>query len=261
MELHEIERVDLETAQRSVDGRRNVAATDAGQNVEVRHEFGVNSKPLRRFDPARRHEARAHLAVQLLDPGIDVGAIEGEDAGVEGGDQIVERGGAVDGPMAAGELPAAADDARDRIARRKLEGLDAAHATLWGGNGVAVVSLRRKRLSPMRLMRRRLGQLGSGQATSLSLVIQSLAMGRPLLGGEQRQHRGDRIDRKSLAGRQGQHFAAKLEIVPVARAAIGLGPRGTIASTRKSQSSKLPLRSNRSCRCRRRIVSVHGIAA
>jgi hypothetical protein len=145
------------------------------QNVEVGHEFGVDPQPLRRFDSAHRREALAHLSVQILDSGIDVGAIEGENAGVEGGDQIVERGGAVDRAMAAGELPAAADDSRDRIARRKLERLDAGHAALWGGKGVAVVSLRRKLLSPRRRMRRRLGQLGSGQATSLSLVIQSLA--------------------------------------------------------------------------------------
>ena len=96
MELHQIERLDLETVQRSVDNRRDVAAVDLVQNVEVRHEFGVNSKSLRRLDPARRQKARAHLSVKLLDSGIDVGAIEGEDASVEGGDEIVERRGAID---------------------------------------------------------------------------------------------------------------------------------------------------------------------
>ena len=208
----------------AVDDCSDVAAADAGQNVEIRHEFGVNPKPLRRVDPARRHEALAHLSDEVLDPGIDVGAIEGEDASVEGCDQIVERRGAIDRPVAAGELPAAADDARDRVAPRKLEGLDDAHATLWGATRVAVVSLRRKRRKLMRRMRRRLGQFGIRAGDFAVAGHPIVGMGRPLLGGKQRQHRGDRIDGKSLAGRQGQHFAAKLEIVPVARAAIGLAP-------------------------------------
>ena len=130
VELHQVERINPQSTQGPLDDRPYVARGDPRQNVEVRHEFGVNPKPPRRLDPARRQKARTHLAVKLLDPGIDVGAIEGEDAGVEGGDEIVERCGAIDRPMAAGELPAAADDAGDRIIRRKLEGLDAAHATL-----------------------------------------------------------------------------------------------------------------------------------
>jgi hypothetical protein len=50
-------------------------------------------------------------------------------------------------------------------------------------------------------------------------------MRRPLLGCEQGHDRRDRIDRKALAGRQGQHLAAKLKKISVARAAIGLRPR------------------------------------
>src|SRR5580658_3216257 len=98
MELHQIERIDPQSTQGPVDDRPYVAEGDPRQNVEVRHEFGVNSKPLRRLDPAGRDQARAHFSVKLLDSGIDVGAIEGEYARVEGGDEIVERRGAIDRP-------------------------------------------------------------------------------------------------------------------------------------------------------------------
>ena len=65
----------------------------------------------------------------------------------------------------------------------------------------------------MRVMRSRLGQFGSGQAISASLVIQSFGMGRTLLGGQKRQHRRERIDRHALSRRQGQHLAVEFEIV------------------------------------------------
>ena len=45
----------------------------------------------RRLGAARSREPRAEGADQLLDAGIDVGAVEGGDAGVERGDEIVER--------------------------------------------------------------------------------------------------------------------------------------------------------------------------
>ena len=64
----------------------------------------------------------------------------------------------------AGKLPAALDEARDRVARRQRR-LFQAH--------VPVTSERRKRRLPMRAMRKRLGQFGSGHATRSSVAIQS----------------------------------------------------------------------------------------
>ena len=69
-------------------------------------------------------------------------------------------------------------------------------------------------------MRSRVEQFGSGQATSASVVIQSLRVGRPLLGGEERQHRGQRVDREPLPRRQVQHLAPELEMVARLRPAV-----------------------------------------
>ena len=52
----------------------------------------------------------AHRTHQFFDAGVDVGAVEGEMPASAEGDEIVDRGGAVDGAVAAGELPAAADE-------------------------------------------------------------------------------------------------------------------------------------------------------
>ena len=47
-----------------------------------------------------------------------------------------------------------------------------------------------------------------------------VAVRRPLLGGQKREHGGERVDREALAGRQVQHLAAKLEEVAGPGAAI-----------------------------------------
>ena len=66
-------------------------------------------------------------------------------------------------------------------------------------------------------------------------------VGRALLGGQKRQQRRERIDRKALAGRQMQHLAAQLEMVAGLRAAIDL-------SRRAGRSPRPAGRRVRSCR-------------
>ena len=126
-----------------------------------------------RFGAAPLRQPGPEGADQGLDAGVDVGAVEGGEAGVEGGREGVEGRLLVDRTVAAGELPVAADHARDRIAGAEFGVFD--HRVSEPGSGTAVVAAWLKRRVPMRLMRSRLPQFGSGQATSASLVIQSLA--------------------------------------------------------------------------------------
>ena len=69
-----------------------------------------------RFAPAAVGNLLAEFADQLLDAGINIGAIESNDAGVVERREIIHRRRAIHRPMAAGELPAAADHPRDLIA-------------------------------------------------------------------------------------------------------------------------------------------------
>ena len=69
--------------------------------------------------PRRSAVARAERADQLLDAGIDVGAVEGGDAGVGEGDHVAHRIVAHRLAVAGGKLPAAADDARNLVAGGK----------------------------------------------------------------------------------------------------------------------------------------------
>src|SRR5687767_8403076 len=135
---------------------------------------------VQRLLPALVAVARPELADQFLDAGIDVGAVEGGDAGIGEGHHVTGRIVADGRAVAAGQLPAAADHARDVIAGRERDALHGRYALEIGTAVVAAwLNLRR----PRRRMRNRVEQLGSGHATSASLVIQSLAwVGRCLAG-------------------------------------------------------------------------------
>jgi len=118
----------------------------------------------------------ARGADQLLDAGIDVGAVERGDARLGRGEEIVNRGIPIDPAMAAGQLPAAADHPGDAVAGTKRAIFH--HSFLLGqghGRGVGVIepALAEPRdLEPGRAM-------GSGHATSASVLIQSLvSLGR-----------------------------------------------------------------------------------
>ena len=225
MELHEIEPFQREPPQRSVDHGAHMRFGDHRQDVEVGHEFGVDLDAGQRLGPVTVPVAAAERADQLLDAGVDVGAVESRDAGLaEAARSAMAACRSIDA-VAAGELPAAADDPRNLIARAKLQMLGRAQSRLPVSERTAVVSAWLKRRLPSRVMRNRLGQLGSGQATSASVDIQSLGSVIALFGGEQRQHGRERIDRKALARRQMEHLAPQLEIVAGLRAAIELGAR------------------------------------
>jgi hypothetical protein len=173
MELDEVKPIDGETAQRFVDDRFDIGLVDRGEPGQVGNELGVDAQPRQGFDTPLVAQVAAELPVELLDTRIDIGAVEGGDAGVESRQQVPDRLLAIDCTMTAGELPATANDARDLVARREA-------ATLHGqappdcGRRTAVVAACEKRRLPSRTIRSLLEQLGSGQATSLSDVIQSL---------------------------------------------------------------------------------------
>ena len=119
VELHEVEPVELQPAQRLVDDAFDIALVDALQHVEVGHELGVHLDARERFLAAQIAVAQAEAADQLLDAGVDVGAVEGGDAGVGEGDHVGDRIVALHRAVAGGELPAAADDARNLVVRRE----------------------------------------------------------------------------------------------------------------------------------------------
>ena len=93
-----------------------------------------------RLEAARGGDAGAKGADQLFHAGVDVGAIEGRHAGVEGREQTLDRRLALDGAMTAGQLPAAADDARDLVIRPQGDALDLRHGASSCGSGTAVTS-------------------------------------------------------------------------------------------------------------------------
>jgi len=70
-ELHEIESLGTETAQRSVDGRGHRVAIQVPQRIAVGHVLGVHFQPV---GPVP--ESRAEPTEDRLHPGVDVGAIE-----------------------------------------------------------------------------------------------------------------------------------------------------------------------------------------
>ena len=116
--------------------------------------------------------------------------------------------------MTAGQLPSALQQARDGVAGREPHAGQSAHRS--GGNGTAVTSRWRNVRVPMRVIRNRAPQLGSGHAISVSVVIQSFAWVRALFRRKDRQERRQRIDGKGLAWREREVLAAHLQ--PVAGA-------------------------------------------
>ena len=110
MKLHQIQPLLPQSRQGSVDDGFNVHAIKGAQIGEVGNEFGMNLHLLR----VRRVRA-AETADQKFDAGIDVGAVEGGDPGVDERRHVLSRLLGIDGPMITGEVPAAFDDPRNRV--------------------------------------------------------------------------------------------------------------------------------------------------
>ena len=85
------------------------------------------------------------LADQRFDAGVDVGAVEGRDARVDEPIHVGERGGRVDGAVAAGQLPPALQQARDRVAGRELNAGDLARSFRRQRHGGHVAMAKRAR--------------------------------------------------------------------------------------------------------------------
>src|SRR5262249_32153956 len=110
----------------------------------------------------------------FLDAGIDVGDVERRDAGLGEGAHVLDGGGAVDRAVPARKVPATLPDARDLEPGRDRRALDAHAPPFFFGSGTAGTSPWRKVRCPVRRMRKRAPQLGSGQAMRSSVLIQSL---------------------------------------------------------------------------------------
>ena len=108
VELHEVEPLDAEPQERAIDDALDVRPVHGGQLVEVGHELGVHPEAggvIGTLPP--------EAADQLLDAGVDVGAVEGGDAGLDEGRHVADGLRGVDVTVVAGQLPAALDEPRD----------------------------------------------------------------------------------------------------------------------------------------------------
>ena len=111
-------------ASEPVDDRLDVGLPERRQPVEIGHELGMDLQRAGGLDTPPGREPRPEGADQRLDAGVDVGTVEGGEAGVERRLHRVERLGLGDRAMAAGELPVAADDSGDRVAGPELNRVD-----------------------------------------------------------------------------------------------------------------------------------------
>src|SRR5580658_9192152 len=134
------------------------------------------------LDPGReRWIGAAEGADQLLHAGVDVGAVESRDAGFDEHGHVLDGLLRIDRAVVAGEMPASFDDPGEGVAVGK--GIARYHRESCVGRGTAVVSDRLKYRRAVRVIRNRVGQFGSGQATSASEVIQSFGSVTRCLAG------------------------------------------------------------------------------
>ena len=125
--LHQVQSLDPQPPERAIDDPLHVLAAKTTERPEVRHVFGV-------YLNVRRHPRTRDpkLADQFLDPGVDVGAVEGGDPCLDEGGHVSNGVVAVDGPMSPGQMPSALDQTRDLVAGLDGEPFDA-HAPLPSG--------------------------------------------------------------------------------------------------------------------------------
>ena len=106
---------------------RTLARVEIGEAVEVGHELGVHLHLFQSRLTVAPGVFHAKRADQLLDAGVDVGAVEGEYPGLAAGDEILDRHLAVEVAVAAGKLPAAPDDAGYLVAGAQGKAFDRHH--------------------------------------------------------------------------------------------------------------------------------------
>ena len=176
MKLHQIQSLLTQSRQGSIDDGFNLHAINRAQIGEVRNELGMNLYLL-----GVRWVRPAETADQTFDAGIDIRTVEGSDPRVDEACHVLLRLVGIDVPMIAGEVPAAFDDPRNRIIAG--QGNPGNHLGFSPAREVAVTCERSKRRRPVRVMRKRVGQFGSGQATSASVDIQSFGSVMRCLAG------------------------------------------------------------------------------
>src|ERR1700737_2243410 len=112
---------------------------------------------------------------------INVRAVEGGDPRVDERGHVLSRLTGIDDPMITGKVPAAFDDPRNCIIAGHGDSRN--HVGFSPAREVAVTCDRVKRRRPVRVIRKRVGQFGSGQATSASVDIQSFGSVMRCLAG------------------------------------------------------------------------------
>src|SRR5215207_7095692 len=137
--LHEVETLHPQPVQRTVDRRDHVRLFHARQEVEIGNEFRMHLQAVEHLGAIALEHGCPELAEQFLDAGINVGAIEGDYAGAEKRAEICYRCFALDGSVTSRELPAAADDTGDFIARPQFRTLNTCHSPGSLCRGTAVV--------------------------------------------------------------------------------------------------------------------------
>ena len=137
----------------------------------MRHQ-AIQVRDVLRVDLDRSGSDRSRpppSADQLFNARIDVRAVEGRNARLDESIHVGERGRGIDRTVTARQLPAALDHAGDVVA-----GCQRCSCHRFSrGSGTTVTSEWRKDRRAVRVMRNRPPQLGSGQAMSVSVVIQS----------------------------------------------------------------------------------------
>ncbi len=166
MKLDHVDPLHPQAGQGAINDPFDVAAIDRRKVRQVGDEFCMD---LNFF--GMRRVGLAETADQFFDASINVGAVEGGDPRLDEGGHVGKRLATINGAVVAGQMPAPLDDpgyivvCGQRAAGNR-------HSKL-SGSTTAVVSARRKARRAPRVIRNRVGQLGSGQATSASLLIQS----------------------------------------------------------------------------------------
>ncbi len=186
MELNEIEAFDPETREGGLDGFVDIGLFQGRKNRPIGNVFRVNLDG-RRVPVGPLHFPQ-HGSEEFLHSQIDVGAVKRAETRIDQPKKAAYGSVFIGsfGSVSVRKLPEPVDDSTHRIPGRQFaafghEPLPVPPAS--PGNGTRVTSPCRKVLRLVRAIRNRPPQFGSGQAITVSVVIQSLgAVSRCLAG-------------------------------------------------------------------------------